>query len=844
MKNVLFYIICALLPGCIPLGALAAQVSTAEELMQALPAGGTIQLTQDITLNTYISSPGGAFVLDGLRPDGGVYFIDGNGPNPTNMGLANNTLQNVGFRNFVSTLSGGAIGIRNNVATVLFDNVTFENNQAGLSNQGGGGLAAYSGTAIVRNSLFDGNAAYVGGGFAVTNGKKSSIDSSVFRNNRAEGGGALYVLNDANVSLRVSNSLFENNQAYGLGNGGAAYVGANAALKVSGSTFSGNQGVNGGAIVTAGSGSVLEVVNSVFKDNYASAVGGAVYLSGGVGYIIDSSFYNNHASMAGGAMAVGKNTVGNILAYQKDVVFSGNYLGTNNPLALSVQGTVNLNAAAGRKIIFNDPIQNYSYGFLNINAPQEWENEWMPSTLPTQGTVVLNAPMTVSRGTIGIYGGTLELGPKGTFFNADKTTLGNATLRFDNGVAQSHQFGAVTLVGSPRFYLDVDLTTGTMDTLVMSSVTDPSLLGRSVPVTPGNKLILAGFKLVGSGPAPQNISPFATPETAALLKDLVQNEGAVALAPVFAYNAAYDPATGAFTFQQRNDFNPYVLGASVSVQTAAQAHLDFARRVFDGLDSQPAPSGVWARAFGADGRQELKGLSRFDSRQYGALAGYETNEKETFAGMLRGVFYAGAEQTEDKYEDVKLTRDGGTIGAGVLARSGGFFYGLTADAGYSSVKQRYEAEQDRFNLFTLGASFKGGYDWLIFGNAVLQPNLTVSYALVRAEDFTNAYGAKVRPANVHALQAAPGLKLTLFADKAFQPYVFAAGVFNASNGDITADGTLLPTLNAKTYVQYGAGVQTNGQRALGGYAQALLRSFGRQSLEVNAGVNWRFGGAK
>ncbi|MFO7563934.1 MAG: choice-of-anchor Q domain-containing protein [Enhygromyxa sp.] len=142
-------------------------------------------------------------------------------------------------------------------------------------------------------------------------------------------GGTLYMRNGV---LHVIDSRFEGNSAALLGpdvGGGAIYVVGVPEIIISGSSFVGNRGANGGAIGMLFAGSP-QIYNSYFEDNTAEGVGqnyvepgcpdfnhdeqggaggnsGAVYFDGlndeGVVYeICGSVFRNNRANELGGAL--------------------------------------------------------------------------------------------------------------------------------------------------------------------------------------------------------------------------------------------------------------------------------------------------------------------------------------------------------------------------------------------------------------------------------------------------------------------------------------------------------------------------------------------------------------
>ncbi|MCP4132755.1 MAG: hypothetical protein GY754_17450 [bacterium] len=143
------------------------------------------------------------------------------------------------------------------------------------------------------------------------------IDASLDTDTRYSGAG---LFADLGGSLTVINSTFSNNTAvdqrkdYG---GGGIYVFLVPEAKISGCTFNGNNGSNGGAIGSLGSD--LTIINSTFTGNGATGlnaqsdpgggIGGAIYIDGvhqrGKNkqlYICGSTFDGNTSTIQGGAL--------------------------------------------------------------------------------------------------------------------------------------------------------------------------------------------------------------------------------------------------------------------------------------------------------------------------------------------------------------------------------------------------------------------------------------------------------------------------------------------------------------------------------------------------------------
>jgi predicted outer membrane repeat protein len=274
-------------------------------------AGDTIQFdpslaNQTITLTTGQLEIGKGLIIDGANAPG--LTISGNNAyrviNVTNnidFTLRNLTIAN-GKPNEVGAEAAGA-GIRTGYLTTLtVENCEFENNH--VNGYGGGAIfAGWRSKNIVINTTFQGNSSLGNedrGGGAITIDTESSLSvtGSEFTNNMSIRGGAI---NAPLGTLTVENSIFTNNRAT---LGGAIYS-LLGGLKVENSTLTNNNSTEGGgAIFTDGAsartdGSTvgqIEIRNSRIEGNTGVGQGGALllYVYGYDKVIIeDSTIINN-----------------------------------------------------------------------------------------------------------------------------------------------------------------------------------------------------------------------------------------------------------------------------------------------------------------------------------------------------------------------------------------------------------------------------------------------------------------------------------------------------------------------------------------------------------------------
>ena len=262
-------------------------------------------------------------------------------------------------RNVASTGSGGAIYDAN--GNLIINNGYFINNAAiregaaihktgylkivnsnfvtNKVTQNYGGAICHTGSSItIANSKFNGNSAPVAG--AILNTKSPmTITSCNFTSNRAGGRGGAIV--NTLSSLIITGSYFISNAA-GAGFGGALYH-SNGVISFSNNTFSRNTAPMGGAGIYVEIIGTSKIDKNIFTYNKA-ARGSALYDFNGILNVTNSNFSDNSASANGGAVYNDNTGLGNArdttLNFSK-CIFHGN-TATQFGGALYNGGTINL----------------------------------------------------------------------------------------------------------------------------------------------------------------------------------------------------------------------------------------------------------------------------------------------------------------------------------------------------------------------------------------------------------------------------------------------------------------------------------------------------------------------
>ena len=167
-------------------------------------------------------------------------------------------------------------------------------------NHGGGVTASESRITLQRTTLRDNHNA-TGGGLYMVDADLYLARDCTFESNRADGGtgGGAFA---ENSPMRFLSCTFRENSA--ASGGGAIAVMDSSDLRIRNTTFTSNRSSTGGAILTDQS--YLDVQNSIFDRNRATAVASAVQILGrrtsGVNPIVSSNtFYKNGVDVQDGA---------------------------------------------------------------------------------------------------------------------------------------------------------------------------------------------------------------------------------------------------------------------------------------------------------------------------------------------------------------------------------------------------------------------------------------------------------------------------------------------------------------------------------------------------------------
>jgi predicted outer membrane repeat protein len=257
-------------------------------------AGAAIYSDNYATVNVI-----GSFLIDNVADnDGGAIY-------------ANGDLNLIGT-SFITNRANGSPG--RGGAVYMTGSGSFKSEASTFTgNKANAGGAVYiekaGGAAAINDSIFTanivtGDANHFGGGAVYNSGGTLEVQRTAFNANLGVQGQGGALVNNVNATALITNTLFDGNIA---GDTGSAMDGGAiknlGTLAVGRSTFVANwaQGGSGGAIATAANN--LSIANSTFSANVAAVQGGALLISGTAQTTIrNSTLANNTASTGASAL--------------------------------------------------------------------------------------------------------------------------------------------------------------------------------------------------------------------------------------------------------------------------------------------------------------------------------------------------------------------------------------------------------------------------------------------------------------------------------------------------------------------------------------------------------------
>ena len=202
--------------------------------------------------------------------------------------------------------------------------------------------------------------------------------------------------------------------------------------------------------------------------------------------------------------------------------------------------------------------------------------------------------------------------------------------------------------------------------------------------------------------------------------------------------------------------------------------------------------------------------------------------------------YGAYNGSNQNYDGVTMTQNGGSFGISGAWYKGNFYTGLTANVGANAGEANSMYGKDHFTSLATGVASKSGYNWeLANGKFILQPNFLMSYTFVNTFDYTNAAGVKITSDPLNSIQIAPGVKIIGNLKNGWQPYLGVQMVWNIiDKAKFKANNVELPNMSINPYIQYGVGVQKKVGDRFTGFGQAMMRNGGRSGVSLQFGFRW------
>lgn len=463
---------------------------------------------------------------------------------------------------------------------------------------------------------------------------------------------------------------------------------------------------------------------------------------------------------------------------------------------------------------------------------------------------------------------------------------GNLDLR--NGIASEIPLAGLVLNANSKIFVDVDLANKTMDKLSAKHT-----------ICSGGTLNVAGMDLLSDAKDDFTSINFTTDDN---LKSNIEYTGGseIAYSPIYKYKVDYNEKSGNFEFirsgvdggkgtggggNASNAFNPSVLAGSVGSQLGSYlTQLNIYEQAFSNMDMlmlmtkeqrtsmkyanryaslqgtggggvitfspnqiPEEEKGLWFRPFATFESVGLNNGPNVKNIGYGSLFGGDTGIIELRHGWDTVYSaYAGYNGSNQYYNGVSITQNGGTLGLSGTWYKGNFFTGLTANVGANVGGSSTMYGFEDFVMLTTGIASKTGYNWeLANGKFIVQPSFLMSYTFVNTFDYKNAAGVDITSDPLNAIQIAPGLKFIGNLKNGWQPYIGMQMVWNVMDDTkFKANDVSLPDMSIDPYFQYGVGVQKQVGDKFTGFGQAMVRNGGRNGIALQFGFRWALGKSK
>lgn len=444
----------------------------------------------------------------------------------------------------------------------------------------------------------------------------------------------------------------------------------------------------------------------------------------------------------------------------------------------------------------------------------------------------------------------------GTFEETVSFNVYGGTVSLQNGGTSATNLGKMTLNADLDLKVDVDLDNCATDTITADSF---EANGYNIKVSSVN-LIQTQTSTEKSFTI-SLLGEFTDESVRTAMADAIQYTGGeLVYSPIYQYTVSYDSATGLLTFTKLEDPNPSTMVAPVAAVAGSYlTQLNLYDTAFQNMESVFArnsafPQGktdglrghgqtVWFRVFGETEDVKVKSGLKVSNEVYGALFGWESEIYELRDSWL-GVFsvFGGYSGSNQKYDDEKISQDGGNVGVVGMIHKKNFFTGLTVNAGLYSCDATTVFGDEDFRTFTTGIASKTGYNFKFSeGKYIVQPNATVSYSYIGVRNYTDAGNVRISADPLQAIQFEPGVKFIACLSDGWQPYAGISAVWSIMDAkQFSANEVALPELSIDPYAKYSLGVKKSFSDDIHGYVNDYATSGGREGFGSQIGVSLKW----
>ncbi len=228
---------------------------------------------------------------------------------------------------------------REGISSFVVDNCLFDSNT--VTSYGGTCLYNWIANFEVKNSTFKDNYAPTTGSAMYNRSCVANIHDCSFENGTAgpDGGsgfGGAIANYSAGSNVTIQDCTFKNNKA--RTSGGAVTVGFTASTTVKNCLFDQNTAKYGGAIFNQNDNTTLVIDGCTFNENGAENIGGAINLSSGINATVKNSVFFSNSATTGGAIDISEDSLNLAVLNVENTVFRDNF-------CLTQAGALNINNA-------------------------------------------------------------------------------------------------------------------------------------------------------------------------------------------------------------------------------------------------------------------------------------------------------------------------------------------------------------------------------------------------------------------------------------------------------------------------------------------------------------------